>query len=91
MWQRSSISYLILLKEFPVQIHLKCSGGFGNRFFSLPLDMNSVCLCCGGDEDDEEQQEEPEEEDDKTPARVPSVNPGWFGKGCRKKVKYKRR
>ncbi|XP_065218211.1 uncharacterized protein LOC135844046 [Planococcus citri] len=46
----------------------------------------SVCLCCGGD-DDEDDQDDDDNSNDKTPAKVLNINPGWFGKGYRKKVK----
>lgn len=58
-----------------------------------PLDASSVCLCCDGDEDDDQADgEEPpaEESADKTAGRVNNVNPGWFGKGYRKKIKKRK-
>lgn len=55
---------------------------------TVPFDSNSACLCCGGDE--EEDQDEQEEDGDKLAAKVPNINPGWFGKGCRKKVKKRK-
>lgn len=55
---------------------------------TVPFDSNSVCLCCGGDE--EEDQDEQEEDGDKLAAKVPNINPGWFGKGCRKKIKKRK-
>lgn len=53
---------------------------------NAPLTSTSPCLCCGGD-DDEDDQDEEESSIDKTPTKVLNINPGWFGKGYRKKVK----
>lgn len=58
-----------------------------------PLDAGSACLCCGGDEDDEQAdgEETPQEENaDKTAGKANNVNPGWFGKGYRKKIKKRK-
>lgn len=56
-----------------------------------------ACLCCGDDEVEDEagsssevtgdRDEEKMEKEEKV--RSP-INPGWFGKGCRKKIKKKR-
>lgn len=58
-----------------------------------PLDANATCLCCGGDEDDDQADgEEPpaEESADKTAGKVNNVNPGWFGKGYRKRIRKRK-
>ncbi len=57
---------------------------------NAPLEASAACLCCGGDEDDDDAAEEPDEEPDRSPNKVLNVNPGWFGKGCRKKVKKRK-
>lgn len=52
------------------------------------------CYCC--DEEDEKDPLSPEvdgkltDESEKSAAKVPITNPGWFGKGCRKKIRKKR-
>lgn len=56
-----------------------------------PLDTSSACLCCDGDEEDDQDDLSQQEEDiDKNIKTTQNVNPGWFGKGWRKKLKKRR-
>lgn len=57
---------------------------------NTPFASKSACLCCGGEDEEEEQEEEEDSSTDKIPTKVPNINPGWFGKGYRKKIKKRR-
>lgn len=53
-----------------------------------------ACLCCGDDDVEDEAGSSSEVAGDKDEEKAEKVrspiNPGWFGKGCRKKIKKKR-
>ncbi|XP_067005340.1 uncharacterized protein Sirt7 isoform X2 [Anabrus simplex] len=62
---------------------------------------SSICECCGEDEDgDDEQSEEEKDEScnkemsegdtDSSVAKTSVINPGWYGKGYRKRLKRRR-
>lgn len=96
----SSVAVEKVLNEETATESVSCSFCFNNYnsqnclFYlvhdpNTPHDVASVCLCCDGD-DEEEDQEEQEEESDKNANKVININPGWFGKGYRKKIKKRK-
>ncbi|XP_046660175.1 NAD-dependent protein deacetylase sirtuin-7 [Homalodisca vitripennis] len=64
------------------------------RKHSSEVPPEPPCYCC--DEEDEKDPTSPDtdvkspEESDKSTVKVPITNPGWFGKGYRKKIRKKR-
>lgn len=57
-----------------------------------------ICECCDGEDDEDGQTDTDQKTDDGGDSldgaaqvtKVPIVNPGWYGKGCRKRIKKKR-
>ncbi|RZF46701.1 hypothetical protein LSTR_LSTR002564 [Laodelphax striatellus] len=85
--------------EFPCEFcktHYKTQGcQFYTQHMPIIPETGPFCYCC--DDEDENSEENPEKSDGKDQAtnekaspKVPIINPGWFGKGYRKKYKKKR-
>jgi hypothetical protein len=49
-----------------------------------------VCYCCDSEDEQSPPQQESGGGSESANSKPPTANPGWFGKGYRKKIKKKR-